>query len=318
MLKNLAMPPAVRTAGRMFACVAALAFLTASSGLAQAPTQQGDGARPPAIARDDSAPAIDARIAALHAALSLTPDQERNWPAFEQAYRDLIKLRRERARAEPPADDDLLARVQRRADALTRQGAALKSLADAAAPLWQSFDDGQKRRFAELARQARERSRFGGRGDDRIAPPGRDGDRFGRDRRDFGPGGTDSGRGYRDYGYDRGLGRDEYGYRRDRRDFGRDGHDFGRDGRGPSGRDEYGYRRDRRDFYGDRRRGDDDGYGRGYPGFGPRRFGRDDGRETPRDFGRSFGRAPLPWWHPDIGRWRRWHDRWDRDRDERR
>ena len=233
MLKNLVMPPAVGTAGRMLACAAALAILTASSALAQAPTQQGDGAGPPAVTRDDSGAAIDARIAALHTALRLTPDQERNWPAFEQAYRDLIKLRQERSRAEPAANDDLPARMQRRADALARQGAALKSLADAAAPLWQSFDDGQKRRFAELARQARERLRFSGRGDDRFAPPGRDGDRFGRDRRDFGPGGTDSGRGYRDYGDDRGPRRDDYGYGRDRRDF-------GRDGRGPSGRDEYG------------------------------------------------------------------------------
>ena len=34
----------------------------------------------------------DARIAALKAGLQLTPDQEKNWPPFEQALRDLAKL----------------------------------------------------------------------------------------------------------------------------------------------------------------------------------------------------------------------------------
>src|SRR5919108_1493598 len=38
----------------------------------------------------------DARIAGLKAALKLTPDQEKNWPAVEQAIRDLAKERYER------------------------------------------------------------------------------------------------------------------------------------------------------------------------------------------------------------------------------
>ena len=43
-------------------------------------------------------------------------------------------------------------RLQRLADALTVRGAALKRLADTLAPLYQSLDDGQKRRFTILAR----------------------------------------------------------------------------------------------------------------------------------------------------------------------
>jgi zinc resistance-associated protein len=35
----------------------------------------------------------EARIAALKAGLPLTLDQENNWPQFEQAIRDLAKLR---------------------------------------------------------------------------------------------------------------------------------------------------------------------------------------------------------------------------------
>src|ERR1700731_2838012 len=38
----------------------------------------------------------DARLGALHAGLGLTPDQEKNWPAFEQASREMAKLRLDR------------------------------------------------------------------------------------------------------------------------------------------------------------------------------------------------------------------------------
>ena len=48
-------------------------------------------------------------------------------------------------------------RLQRRAEAMTAHGAALKRLADAAAPLYQSLDEAQKRRFAMLARFMRPR-----------------------------------------------------------------------------------------------------------------------------------------------------------------
>jgi hypothetical protein len=61
-------------------------------------------------------------------------------------------------------------RLQRRADAMTARGAALKRLADTAGPLFQSLDDAQKHRFALLARFMRPhgphrmmgRERFGG------------------------------------------------------------------------------------------------------------------------------------------------------------
>src|ERR1700686_1250521 len=88
---------------------------------------------------------IDARIAAIKAGLKLTPDQEKNWPAFEQAYRDLAKQRAERmaARWERRGEDQRagdrefnpIDRLQRRADALTARGTALKHYADAASPL---------------------------------------------------------------------------------------------------------------------------------------------------------------------------------------
>ena len=47
----------------------------------------------------DVAAFTDARIAALKAGLELTPDQQKNWPAFEQALRDMAQLRMQRIEA---------------------------------------------------------------------------------------------------------------------------------------------------------------------------------------------------------------------------
>ena len=46
----------------------------------------------------------EARIAALHAGLKLTAEQEKNWPAVESALRDLAKQRSERLAARASAD----------------------------------------------------------------------------------------------------------------------------------------------------------------------------------------------------------------------
>ena len=102
---------------------------------------------------DDMAAFADARIAGLHAGLRLSVDQEKNWPAFEQALRDLAKMRigRFAAQGDPQSPSHPLQRLQRRAEALSARGAALKHLADSLAPLYQSFDEGQKRRFTILA-----------------------------------------------------------------------------------------------------------------------------------------------------------------------
>jgi hypothetical protein len=96
----------------------------------------------------------DARIAALHAGLKLTADQEKNWPALETALRDLSKQRSERFAARASADrpTDPVARLSLRADMMQQRGQALKKVADAATPLYKSLDDAQKHRFMLLAR----------------------------------------------------------------------------------------------------------------------------------------------------------------------
>jgi hypothetical protein len=112
---------------------------------------------------DDMKAFTDARIAALKAGLQLTPDQEKNWPPFEQALRDLAKLRIERmqarlAREQAPAPQTPPApfeRLAKRADAMASRATALKHLADTGAPLYQSLSDAQKERFKILAHRLR-------------------------------------------------------------------------------------------------------------------------------------------------------------------
>ena len=125
-------------------------------------TNEGIAAVPraPKFNMEDMAAFTDARIAALHAGLKLNADQEKIWPTFEQSLRDLIKMRMEGAAAKPeqqPSSDPVM-RLQRLADALSARGAILKHLADTLAPLYQSFDDGQKRRFTILAQFMRPHS----------------------------------------------------------------------------------------------------------------------------------------------------------------
>jgi zinc resistance-associated protein len=106
------------------------------------------------LSAEDIKAFTDARIAALKAGLQLTPDQEKNWPPFEQAIRDLAELRIERMKAREEAMErpgDPFGRLQRRAEAMSRLSAALKRLADAGTPLYQSLGDAQKHRFMLLA-----------------------------------------------------------------------------------------------------------------------------------------------------------------------
>ena len=141
----------------MLKTVAAGAAALAIAAGAAAYAQVGGSASPQGghghFAPEDRAAFLNARVAALHAGLQLTPEQDKAWPTFEKAYRELAELRG-RHRSFHHRDDasaDPVQRAQRRADALAARSTALKHYADALAPLYQSFDDGQKRRFTVLA-----------------------------------------------------------------------------------------------------------------------------------------------------------------------
>ena len=109
---------------------------------------------------EDRAAFLDARIAAVHAGLKLTADQEKLWPPVEAAVRDFAKLRIDRANARMAAGktdadkvekpDDPVARLRERADAMAVTAASLKKIADAADPLYKTLDDNQKRRLTML------------------------------------------------------------------------------------------------------------------------------------------------------------------------
>jgi LTXXQ motif family protein len=137
---------------------AALMLIAGASAYAQQPPAGPDFGRRQQFRTEDRAAFLDARVAALHAGLQLTPEQEKAWSAFEQAYRDLAAARRNAfgARGEQSPEDPVQ-RAQRRADALAADSAALKHYADALAPLYQSLDDSQKRRFGFLSRMERPR-----------------------------------------------------------------------------------------------------------------------------------------------------------------
>jgi hypothetical protein len=151
------------------------------------------------ISPEDRAAFADARIAAVHAGLKLTADQEKLWPPVETAVRDFAKLRIDRANARMKAKedaskdaqkpDDPVAHLRARADNMATTAAALKKIADAADPLYKTLDEGQKRRLAFLTHRG---GRFGGGGwRQRGMDRGGDGDG--------------------DHGFDRGPGRDHGG-----------------------------------------------------------------------------------------------------------
>ncbi len=133
---------------------AALAIAGTSLGYAQQQRGGHDGGPRSQMSVEDLRAFGEARLAALKAGLALTPEQEKNWPAFEQAARDYGKLRMDRfaAMRNAPPGNDPVERLRQRAAAMSDTGAALKKLADATDPLYKSLDDSQKRRFAILNR----------------------------------------------------------------------------------------------------------------------------------------------------------------------
>jgi hypothetical protein len=145
----------------VLAATASLMIAHSSNAFAQMGDDEehgGSGEQHHRLSVDDLKAFTDARIAALKAGLQLTSDQEKNWPPFEQAVRDLAKLRIERMQARERGMDqpsDPFERLQRRADGMSRLAAALKRLADAGTPLYQSLNDAQKHRFMLLAHMLR-------------------------------------------------------------------------------------------------------------------------------------------------------------------
>ena len=82
---------------------------------------------------EDRSAYADARIAAVHAGLKLTADQEKLWPPVEAAVREFAKLRIDRANARMTSRDDSsqqkpddpVSRLRERADNMAASAAAI-------------------------------------------------------------------------------------------------------------------------------------------------------------------------------------------------
>jgi hypothetical protein len=123
---------------------------------------------PERVTASDLNALTDARVAIVKSTLQLTPDQEKYWPAIEEAIRSRAKNRETRLesvttglaeRAERGALEKLRDRspidfLNRRADALAQRASDLKKLAAAWQPLYQSLTPDQKRRLGFLAMSA--------------------------------------------------------------------------------------------------------------------------------------------------------------------
>jgi hypothetical protein len=100
----------------------------------------------------------DARVAMIKAALQLTPDQEKYWPAVEDAIRARAKNRqarwervaelRDSGPVEALHERNPVELMQRRAESLSQRAADLKKVADAWEPLYKTLSQDQKKRMA--------------------------------------------------------------------------------------------------------------------------------------------------------------------------
>jgi len=144
----------------MIGVVAALLVVGAPMAHAQQSTP-GPGGTPDSgrLSQADFKVLTDIRIGVIKAALQLTPEQEKLWPAVEEAiraradtrYRRLASLRE---RLDQPRDTDPVQLFRRRADVLADRAAGLRKLADAWQPLYQGLTPDQRTRLGIVTMHA--------------------------------------------------------------------------------------------------------------------------------------------------------------------
>ena len=137
----------------------ALVVTASSLAYAQAPstttTTTGGGQDNAKLSAADLNALTDARIGIVKAALQLTPEQAKYWPAVEEAIRNRAMGRQVRLAARSQqrdqGDSDFVDVVRHRADALAQRSAELKQLADAWQPLAATLTPEQKQRLRFFA-----------------------------------------------------------------------------------------------------------------------------------------------------------------------
>jgi gas vesicle protein len=132
---------------------------TAKSSAPAVLTQEGE----PQLSAEQIVANSDSYIDRIKAELNLTPEQEKNWTAFNSAMHylghngaDRLNLRIARAKRDPP--DDIIEQMRNEAQFLNDRAVDQRSVADAAEPLFTSLDDKQKAIFiGEMVRLSHER-----------------------------------------------------------------------------------------------------------------------------------------------------------------
>ena len=123
---------------------------------ADTPSQPAEMSHPNA---SDLKALTDLRAAMIKAALQLTADQEKLWPAVEDAIRSRAKNRQARwerlaelrnggGLMEALHEHNPVELMQRRAERLSQRAADLKKVADAWEPLYKTLSEDQKKRMA--------------------------------------------------------------------------------------------------------------------------------------------------------------------------
>jgi hypothetical protein len=142
---------------KKIAFAATAVLITASPFAYAAETSSTVGMRHPVTGADLNALTY-ARVGMIKAALQLTPEQEKYWPALEEAIRARSQNRQARwervaeLRDSGPTDvlrdQNAVELMQRRAEALSQRAADLKKEADAWEPLYKTLSPDQKKRMA--------------------------------------------------------------------------------------------------------------------------------------------------------------------------
>jgi|SRR4051794_40749715 hypothetical protein len=141
-------------------------FLTASS-IANAQSSQTSSPAPATqrLNANEQSTLMDMRVDLVKAALQLTPEQEKYWPAVESAIRasaedrkariakiqGTVGMRADEGRIEVMRNRDPIAFLQRRSQALAQRSADLDKLAEAWQPLYNTLSQEQRQRMAGLA-----------------------------------------------------------------------------------------------------------------------------------------------------------------------
>ena len=132
------------------------ALLITAATLAYAPVPAVAASSEERLSAADLKEMTDRKIDVIKAALQLKPDQEKYWPAVEEAIRAKATARHAFLEklvslGEQKREFNATALLRGRADALAQRSARLKALADAWDPLVQTLDAKQKQRLRFLS-----------------------------------------------------------------------------------------------------------------------------------------------------------------------